>query len=591
MKKIVLSAALSLLTTMALASSSDTIPWQTWSDEAFVKAKTENRLIILDLEAVWCHWCHVMDQKTYTDPAVQTLLKDKFVTLKVDQDSRPDLAARYMDYGWPATIFFNAKGEEIAKRSGYIPPEEMTKLLKKLVQDPSPEESNTVSAISQNTGTPYLSETLRNNLQQAYRDEYDTKNGAWGHGGHKFLDWDSTEYAMSQAAKGDKLSESMAVQTLNAQLALIDPVWGGVYQYSHGGTWQNPHFEKIMSMQAENMRIYALAYNQFKNPTYLNTAEAIHRYVKTFLTSPDGAFYTSQDADLVQGQHSHDYFALSDAERRQQGIPRIDKHIYARENGWVIHALTALYSTTGNPAYLEDAEKAANWIIANRSLPDGGFRHDTKDAGGPYLGDTVSMGRAFLGLYRVTGERQWLSRAEDAARFIQSHFQGEAPGYASAAIKANTAGIKPTAGRDENVAVIRFANLLNHYTGNAEYKTMAEAAMRFVSIPQIAKQPFSATTLLADMELSQPPLHLTIVGAKSHPQAKALYQAALKYPASYERIEWLDKTEGSLPNPDVQYPQLEKPAAFVCTNSRCSIPIFEPMQLGSLVDRLLAKPQ
>ena len=93
--------------------------------------------MLLDLEAVWCHWCHVMDEITYRDPDVISLIGDSYIAVRVDQDSRPDLSNRYEDYGWPATIVFNAKGEELAKRSGYMPPKEMSSLLKAIVLDPS----------------------------------------------------------------------------------------------------------------------------------------------------------------------------------------------------------------------------------------------------------------------------------------------------------------------------------------------------------------------------------------------------------------------------------------------------------------------
>jgi len=89
----------------------------------------------------------------------------------------------------------------------------------------------------------------------------------------------------------------MARQTLDTQFNLIDPVWGGVYQYSTGGDWKEPHFEKIMQMQTENLRIYALAYAQWHRPEYLKAATDIHRFLKTFLMSPEGALYTSQNAD------------------------------------------------------------------------------------------------------------------------------------------------------------------------------------------------------------------------------------------------------------------------------------------------------
>ena len=97
------------------------------------------------------------------------------------------------------------------------------------------------------------------------------------------------------------------------------------------------------------------------------------------------------------------YFALDDAARRKLGVPVVDKHRYARENGWMIHALATAYTVTGDRTYLDDAQRAARWIIANRSLSGGGFRHDERDAAGPYLEDTLAMSDAFLALYTATG--------------------------------------------------------------------------------------------------------------------------------------------------------------------------------------------
>jgi uncharacterized protein len=137
---------------------------------------------------------------------------------------------------------------------------------------------------------------LRKQLQENYLARYDAKHGSWGFD-QMLLDWDGVEYAIALTRKGDARAEHMARQTLDTQFNLIDPVWGGVYQYSTGGDWKEPHFEKIMQMQTENLRIYALAYAQWHRPEYLKAATDIHRFLKTFLMSPEGALYTSQNAD------------------------------------------------------------------------------------------------------------------------------------------------------------------------------------------------------------------------------------------------------------------------------------------------------
>src|SRR5580704_2184311 len=119
---LLLAASLFAIVPRAHAAAPEKLHWQPWSDDAFAQARQQHKFVLLDLEAVWCHWCHVMDDITYKDPVVIRLLNEKYVLVKVDQDSRPDISNRYQDYGWPATVVFAADGSEIVKRQGYIPP-------------------------------------------------------------------------------------------------------------------------------------------------------------------------------------------------------------------------------------------------------------------------------------------------------------------------------------------------------------------------------------------------------------------------------------------------------------------------------------
>lgn len=563
------------------------VHWESWTNDLFERAQKENKLVILDLEAIWCHWCHVMDQKTYSNTDVARELKEHFIAVKVDQDSRPDLSNRYEEYGWPATIIFGSKGEELAKRSGFVEPDEMLSLLRTLVKNPVPEEENKKAEISYSKDAA-LSKALRTELNSNHKKYYDSKEGGW-QTVHKFLDADSIEYALALAKEGDAREAQMAKQTMLAQLNLIDPVWGGVYQYSTGGDWKHQHFEKIMSVQGENLRIYSLGYSYFNDVKFLKAAESIEKYLRTFLMSPDGAFYTSQDADVKQGQHSGEYFKLPDALRKKQGIPRIDKHIYARENGWAINGLSSLYMATGNAKYLAEAQKAADWIVKNRSRPGGGFKHDANDTSGPYLGDSLFMGRALLSLYQATGDRKYLNLAEGAADFINANFSNESSkaGFLTAKTGGSMQAAEPLL--DENIALARFVNMLHHYSGKAEYKSMADNCMRYLSTPDIAhkRKILIAGILLCDREINSAPPHVTIVGAKADPNAKALFQAANRFPVSYKRVEWYDAKEGKMPNPDTELPEMPKAAAFSCANQRCSRPVFTAAEVPELIDRTL----
>lgn len=580
--------AMLLVATPAFATGSGAgIVWQDWTKEAFEQAKREGRFLILDLEAVWCHWCHVMEEKTYRDPRVIELIGKHYVALRVDQDNRPDLANRYREYGWPATIFFAPDGSEIVKRSGYIAPDPMARLLQAIVDDPSPEAAAALVLPEKAADGGYLSKDLRDTLVKRHKRSLDREVGGLITE-MKYLERDSVEYAMMRADGGEADEDDWARRTVDGSLGLLDPAWGGVYQYSTHSDWSHVHFEKIMAVQAGYIRSYVQAYQRWGDEGYLQAARRIVDYLDSFLSSPDGAFYTSQDADLIQGEHSEEFFALGDAERRKLGIPRVDTHTYARETAWAAEALAALYEATGEQRDLDRAVRAVRWAIAGRAIEGGGFRHDAEDAAGPYLGDTMAMGQAFLQLYRATAEREWLSRAREAAEFIDAHFRAEPAGWASA--QPDDSPISPVPQIDENMSLVRFVNLLHHYTGDPRYREMAEYGMRWLATETVATSRLTeAGILLADHELNEDPTHVTVIGSKSDDTAKALYDTARRVRGWYKRIEWWDTSEGPLPNPDVQYPVLPRAAAFVCTNQRCSLPLFTPKAVTDLLARLQAK--
>jgi uncharacterized protein YyaL (SSP411 family) len=568
-----------LISFIQLAHANSAINWDDWSEDIFKKSSNHKKLVILNLEAVWCHWCHVMEEKTYRDKEVIELLNSKFISIKVDQDSRPDLSNRYKDYGWPATIIFDSNGKELSKRAGYINPEEMKNLLTKLIKNPIPEK-NYQAEVSNFSENAVISNSLKEKLETQHYSAYDYNLGGLKLA-QKYLEADSTEYSIIKSAK--MKDREMAIKTLDANLKIHDPVWGGVYQYSTHYDWDHPHFEKIMRTQTNNLRIYALAANFFDDSRYLEAANQIYNYINSFLKDQStGAFYTSQDADVVKGEHSAEYFKLGDTERRKIGIPAIDKHSYSRENGWGINSITSLYQVTQDPDLIETAKKAASWIIANRKIGQG-FSHDAKDQAGPFLGDNLAMGQALLSLHRVTAERSWLTQAEDALIFIEKNFKANAGYYTNIDGKA----LKPARLIDENINLARFSNLVFHYTGEKKYKAIAEHAMRYLATDAIALSTITEVgILIADSELASDPLHLCIVGSKKDSDAKTLFMAALKYPNTYKRLEWWDRSEGAMPNPDVQYPSLEKSAAYICTGKRCSLPIFKAEDLAKTIDRI-----
>ena len=196
----------------------------------------------------------------------------------------------------------------------------------------------------------------------------------------------------------------------------------------------------------------------------------------------------------------------------------------------------------------------------------------------------ISMGRAFLTLYQATADRAWLHRAESAADYLNAHFAGDV-GYITA---PNVGMLRSRPQLDENADLARFTNLLHHYTGKSIYQQMAKHAMNFLCIPEVQKDRgfLIGGILLANWEITCPPLHITVVGPKNDAAASALFEAALKVPPSYKRVEWWDSQEGALPNSDVEYPILSKSAAFICAEGDCSAPVFLPDKLVQAVRKV-----
>ena len=584
-----LLALLILLASAPVARAADGVHWQPWSEGVFAEAKAQHKFVLLDLEAVWCHWCHVMDQQTYADPKVAGLMGKAYIAVKVDQDSDPELSNRYGDYGWPATIVFAADGSEIVKRQGYLAPQQMAGLLQAIIDDPSPGPSVHPETPVQAAAKSALGSRQRTALVDAYLKGYDAKYGGWGDV-DKFVDADPMDYALRHVDA--EPYRHMAAQTLDAGRSLIDPVWGGVDQYSASVDWETPHFEKLLQVQAVDLRLYAEAYGALHTPACLDAARRIHAYMDAFLKSPQGGYYVSQDADLSAAVPGGDYYKLDDAARRKLGIPHVDTHVYARENGWAIRALAAYSDATGDGIALDEAKTAALLMLQTQTLPGGGFRHADHAEGGPYLGDSLAMAEGLLDVYRSTGNRAWLLHAIQALDFIEIHFRdAKRGGYITAPAVPGAAGVLQVVVRlpGENADLVRTASLAYAYSAEPRYRRMAEYAMRYLAAPALSGGGrFMPGVLLAESELVATPLHITVVGHKDDASAQALHAAALAYPADFKQVDWWDKREGPLPDPAVSYPELPKAAAFICTGNTCSSPIFDPARIAPTVARLSA---
>ena len=443
------------------------LPWQKWEPALFDRAAAEDKYILLHMAAVWCHWCHVMEHTTYRDPAVQKQIADKFIAVRVDQDSDPALSYRYENWGWPATIMFDRDGNEIFKRRGYIPPELFSKLLAAVIDDPSALPSYSVGA-AVDPNAVGLSADRRSKTEALVLNAFDKEHGGFGDT-HRFIHGDTVEWTLERGRALQRNADLAAwreasIKTLAGARRLIDPVWGGMFQYSDKLDWSGPHHEKLLNIQRDAIRTYVLAFQIDGDPAHLAAARDTARWMMDFMRSPDGAFYASQDADAGPSVPGNVFYAGTDAERRAGPQPPIDTNIYARENGWAAASLAALYDVTGDGALLDAARRAFDWTLANRRAPNGGFGHRRAADDDTHLGDTLAVAEAALALYRSTAERRYLALAAELGGIVVRDHRDPAGGFMVRQPEPGARGVlaKPVKQVDENVAVTRLLNLLAH---------------------------------------------------------------------------------------------------------------------------------
>lgn len=542
--------------------------WGEWNDATFARAANEKKFVVVSLQSWWCRWCHVMNRETWTNPEVRGALKEKFIPVYVDQDSRPDISQRYERWGWPATIIFGPDGTEIAKLRGFYSPQYFIPVLTATIEDPSPVEYP-------EPGGPERGRTLATGLTDAQRDEilgfidkaWDDEHGGWSKS--KFFDGPLLTWALQRARQGDAETAARIKKVLTLMAGTMIDNSGAISQVNLKPDWSEPAREFPMFSQEAALTAYARASVMFGDPAYRQAADRIYGFLKDTMAAPGGGFYASM--------------GLS------EGEPGVDKRQYSRETAQAISGLLAYHDATGVVAARDLAISGARWALANRAMLGGGFRHAEQDKGGPYLADNVEMAKALLALHRSTGTREWLDRARDTADFVATTFIDPATGGFVASASPDAQQLtRPVKQREDNVTAVRMFSLLASYTGENQYREIAEAGMGYLTSPPILDGfGFLPDVLLAEDELRNEPVHVTIVGAKDDPRSAALYRAALAYPLGNKRAEWWDKREGKLANIDVDYPDYpDGPAAFACTSTFCSYPVTEPREIAAQLDGL-----
>ena len=299
------------------------VDWYSWGDEAFQKAKSENRPILLSIGYSACHWCHVMERESFEDEKIAALMNDLFVNIKVDREERPDLDEIYMNAvqmltgrgGWPMTVFLTPEGKPFYGGT-YFPPEDrygvpgFPKILQGVAnayrekpQDVERSVEQILAALqrmslSTESQQPFSPDIIGQSAEQLAQ-AYDTDHGGLGKA-PKFPHVGVYELFLRHYhhSKGSRFLE-MVTHTLTKMAlgGIYDHLGGGFHRYSVDEKWLVPHFEKMLYDNAQLVRIYAQVYCVTGEPLFKQVVDETMTYLMREMLHTEGGFYSTQDAD------------------------------------------------------------------------------------------------------------------------------------------------------------------------------------------------------------------------------------------------------------------------------------------------------
>ncbi len=302
------------------------IQWNEWGAEAFAKAAAEDKPVLLDIGAVWCHWCHVMDRESYESAATAKIINEHYIPVKVDRDERPDVDTRYQaavaaisgQGGWPLTAFLTPDGRPFFGGT-YFPPEDrygrpgfprvlltMAEAFRTKRDEVNESASSVIAAIEHSESfsghAGELGPELVEKLVGAAVKQFDGRNGGFGsepkfpHSGAIELLLDAASRPGTESARARLVAE-VTLRKM-AQGGICDQLAGGFHRYSVDERWIVPHFEKLAYDNSELLKNYVHAFQSFHEPQFARVAKEILRWMEECLSDREnGGFYASQDAD------------------------------------------------------------------------------------------------------------------------------------------------------------------------------------------------------------------------------------------------------------------------------------------------------
>lgn len=565
------------------------IRWRPWGRDAFDEAAAADAPVLLALTAIWCRWCHRMDETTFSEPDLIELVNERLIPIRVDADLHPHVQERYLAAGWPTNAFLTPTGEVLWSGT-YVPPEEFRSVAAGVLaawrgrrEELEVEIARRRKALEAARSRRHVSGLVRREaateVLDSIRAGFDLYNGGFG-SEPKFPDGALLELLFAHGHRaGGAAWRAMAERMLDGILAgeLRDPVEDGFFRYALAADWTSPQREKLLDTNAGLLTAFALGCELHPVRTdWRGAAEGIVSWVESRLALPNGLWGASECAP-------DGYYDLDAAERRRRGTPFVDPIIYAAPNARWVAALADAGGRLGRADWIARAREALGTLLDVLAAP-GDLLHHARLPGGEallpgLLDDSVATARAALAVAQATGEEAPLAHARRLLAGAQAALWADDGGFWDHVRTVDDVGAlryreRPFHG---NAAAVRLLLELSFATGDRGYRAMAERILALLSPVAERYGPDAAPLALAVEAFFAPPVRIFLVGS---PEASAeLRRAALSLPDP-ERLVWTLPRGGRLGT--LFFDPRHAPAAFVCGARDCSPPVREPGRLAEI---------
>ncbi|PKB82810.1 MAG: hypothetical protein BZY88_03635 [SAR202 cluster bacterium Io17-Chloro-G9] len=559
------------------------ISWLPWGPEAFAKAQAETKPVLLSVSAVWCYWCHVMDETTYSDPDVAKVLGDHFVAVRVDSDQRPDINARYNVGGWPTTAFLTGHGGLMGGAT-YLPPDQFLAMMAEIQSAYADDRSrlyHETRELHQRrrdqarrvAAGPEVEPGLVDSVARVAAGAYDAKNGGFG-AEPKFPSPQIAQFIGHLArTTGEEFYLAMLRKTLDGMDAgeLHDREEGGFYRHCAGAAWTEPQYEKLLEDNLGLAQLYLDADFLLDNDAYHRTAAKTINYLMEHLFDANVPGFRGS-----QGSHS-DYFTLTLENRLQEPRPPVDPSCFTSANAQAVSLLLDVSWRLGRPGL---GQTALSVLAVIDKLAQAGKLSHVYGPGASgeepaFLIDWVHLLNANLSAHAFTVQESYLERAKAlATQMIDEFFDQDKGGFFDIQEDAGAIGhlqIREKPLPDNATAALALIKLYQ-VTRNDDYLRVAETALSAFVESYREYGEFSAIYGLAVDRLKNSPVEVTIEGTPQDPGTQALLRAAFRLPSPHLEIK-------PIPSPDPALPA----QAHVCLDTVCLPPVSDPAQLAEAV--------